>query len=485
MDLSQLDDKDIQAISEGRMQDVSQAGLNILAGKEEPGLASKALDVGLRGLDYLGGITRTALASPSGEVTKADLMSALEGKAPSSAEYLERMGLESGGSLSDILPSLYSETGEGLQLQKGGMLDPTARGTAGFAMDVAADPLTYLTFGASAVGKMGKVGKGVETALKPLSKTAEKGGKSMYKSGLKRIDFEASKYGKEPVSDLLMERGIAGGAGKIQKEMDILGDTLLKERNDILDAATKAGGTVDMDRAMRNTVERIAEIRASKDPMLQPIADALENQIKSYSALKEAPEKLITQQVPTGKTMFISPTKEVPLMETISHKIPAQPPVTPTQASGFKTSLYQSMPKSAYAEAVQTPTGKQIQKEMARGLKESTEESVGRTLGTDAQKALEKTNADLGKILTTKEKQTAEAWKEANKNLVTSVDVPLGMVNPWLLAGKKIADVAKMTGTRTYLGRAGHNLGKSKVRGPAMDILARRSIYDWLKPEGE
>jgi hypothetical protein len=59
------------------------------------------------------------------------------------------MGVPEGKALSDILPGMYSESGKGAALQKGGMFDPTTRGAAGFAADIVLDPLSYLGAGAA------------------------------------------------------------------------------------------------------------------------------------------------------------------------------------------------------------------------------------------------------------------------------------------------------------------------------------------------
>jgi hypothetical protein len=113
--------------------------------------ASSALEKAepvLKVLGYPGGLVRGAIAggleAATGRDDLVDIKDVLKGEAPSSTEVLEKLGVKEMGSLSDVLPELYSETGKGIALQKGGLFDPTTRGTLGFAADVVTDPLTYL-----------------------------------------------------------------------------------------------------------------------------------------------------------------------------------------------------------------------------------------------------------------------------------------------------------------------------------------------------
>jgi hypothetical protein len=93
------------------------------------------------------------------------------GIAPTDSEIGEKLGFGD-TALSDVLPKMYSETGEGLALKKGGLLDPTAKGTAGFVASAASDPTTYLPIGPMAKG----ITKAASTVVKPVAKLASKSG---------------------------------------------------------------------------------------------------------------------------------------------------------------------------------------------------------------------------------------------------------------------------------------------------------------------
>lgn len=79
-------------------------------------------------------------------------------------KVFERAGVPEGGALSDVLPGLFSETGEGMALQEGGLFDPTARGALGFATDVVTDPLNFVPVGAAVKGAGRLIDDGVKAA---------------------------------------------------------------------------------------------------------------------------------------------------------------------------------------------------------------------------------------------------------------------------------------------------------------------------------
>lgn len=145
-----------------------------------------------------------------------------------------------------------------------------------------------------ALGGMSEIGgQALGAGIGALSKNV---GKSIYKSGLKAIDNEAVKYGKDPVSDVLFKHGITGDASAIQKQMDELSGELLTKRNDILKQASR--GEVDIPKALAPVRARIQIIRNSKDPALQPLADQLESEVAKYMNLAGKPSEDILRELP-------------------------------------------------------------------------------------------------------------------------------------------------------------------------------------------
>lgn len=105
------------------------------------------------------------------------------GQAPTGQQIARNAGF-SDTSLSDVLPEIYSDSGEGLALQKGGWADPTASGTAGAAINVVTDPMSYLPVG-KALGVGEKLG---EVAGPPLAKGAGRVGEAL--TGVPKREIE-------------------------------------------------------------------------------------------------------------------------------------------------------------------------------------------------------------------------------------------------------------------------------------------------------
>jgi len=83
--------------------------------------------------------------------------------APSGKDIAQKLGLGE-TSLSDVFPDAYDEEGTGFRLKKGGLLDPTASGAAGTAIEMGADigNVLPLVEGAKLAGKAGlATGKGL------------------------------------------------------------------------------------------------------------------------------------------------------------------------------------------------------------------------------------------------------------------------------------------------------------------------------------
>lgn len=115
---------------------------------EALGTVAQKLEPIQKPLGYLGGLSREALTKTVVEPIVGKEIGtreqALAGEYPQFSEVLKEAGVGPGYSLSDILPAMYSETGKGIKLQKGGLFDPTARGVAGGILDVVTDPLSYI-----------------------------------------------------------------------------------------------------------------------------------------------------------------------------------------------------------------------------------------------------------------------------------------------------------------------------------------------------
>lgn len=245
------------------MEEKELAELEAKYTPQEQSLGAKALDYSMRGLDYGGGLVRTGIANVAGLaagkgniVTEEDLKNMAVGKAPTSAQYMERAGVPEGPSIN------FTKATAGM-LPFGKI---SARDVGGFVGDVATDPLTAVT-------------KGVK-ALRPGSTLAEKGGEKLFKSGLKNVDKDLLEKGKAPVSDILFERGKAGSMKSLKGEAEKAADEFMVQRDRLYQAANDAGAVVDMSAVVKNAEKEIAKLKAN--PGTRDIAEKLTDYLNKY-----------------------------------------------------------------------------------------------------------------------------------------------------------------------------------------------------------
>lgn len=276
--------------------------------EEAMSTVGKGLDATLRGLGYLAGVTRTAAAAPFlKEVTAQDVLDAINVNKPpamSGSEILSKAGAGQWGALSDAIPSAFSETGEGIKLQRGGPLDITGRGAAGFALETGLDPLTYVTLGNSALVKsLGKasgkflpaVEKGVEkfqnlaqkvpvpkALTSPIQTAAQNVGKGVYSWGFKNIDPNLEYLDRQLLSDLMRERGafgVMGNAKKLRSEAKALGEEAGKVMGEVTDTAAYYGGKVPVSDVSQDALQIARKLRQSGVKEVSSVADDIESRV--------------------------------------------------------------------------------------------------------------------------------------------------------------------------------------------------------------
>lgn len=224
-------------------------------------LIGSGLDVAGRAADYGGGLVRTGLAGSAaalsgkeGVVGEEDIKAALKGKAPLSAEYLRRLGVPEGGKLGGI----------------------TARGAAGFAADIATDPLTIVSKLVKEVPYIGK-------ALNSTNMGTQALGEAVYKSAFRKVDEKLAEKGKGKLSELLIEQGApTGGTEKIAQKVSDMTSTLGKLRQGLYDKATELGVSIDTSFPLKRAESVLQNMR--KDPGLRPAADELGQLLERYKS---------------------------------------------------------------------------------------------------------------------------------------------------------------------------------------------------------
>lgn len=394
----------------------------------------EALSGAARVLDYPGGIARTAVAGlaniPYAAATgksitqPEDIVNALKGQGPTSAQYMERAGVPEG----DVVD--YPLVGK-----------VSTRGLGGVALDIATDPLTALS-------KAGVAANGLDQAV-------EAGGKTLYKSGLKKIDQAVAEKGAQPFSDLMLENGVTGSSKSIQGASEQLLRDTKKSRDIIHEALDTAGAKVDPQIALKDAIDEATRVGAA-DPGMKSQMDLIQEKLQKY----------------------------------LDHG-----PVPVSQASEWKTNLYTAMPESAYDKfgKLKGPA-QRIEKLAAGGLKneiEASADAVAPGLGGQISQA----NQNMQTLLAARKPLKQAAKSAQSINAVTPVDAMLGgmgaavshdpLTTVGLLAAKKALDVSKTTGFRTMAGNAAMGLGQTGGVTPAANRLIMQSPWLKVKPKNQ
>jgi hypothetical protein len=427
-----------------------------------------------RTADYLGGMARAGIANDVQPIVKAvtgkDLTSPEEqlkglkmsDHFPSSDEYMKRLGIPEGGHLSDLVPGLYSETGdELLKLKKHGILDPTPRGTVGLAADIATDPLTYLgpalksLKAARPAGELAGLGeKALEVADKaanPIANTLENGGEALYKSGFKKIDRRAIERGQEPVSDFAFQQDMWGGNKSLYEQMQ----KRLKDLKSARDSAYKLGdvrnAVVDQDIAEQGARSFLTELSQ-----------------QGYGKAERA-EKLL---------------------ETLNKRPVADRPggLSLQQASDIKTSLYDALPEAAFdVNGRLTNDGKVMLQKLSEGYRKDIVEAAN-TAQAGLGDTINDFNREMGAYLNADKPTRAEIAKDSGKNLITQVKAGVAAANPKVAATMYGAQALNSPRFRTGAGLLLDKLGdlpliRDAVETGLVDPVARRMEIDSSRPK--
>lgn len=277
----------------------------------------------LKTLDYPGSVARAGLVAPAisaatGKDLGTNFMEAVKGNqsTPGTGELLKRGGVPEMGRLSNVVPG-YAEPGKGgIFPEKGGALDITGRGLIGFAGDIASDPTTYITpglkAGATALEKAGlnKTAGAARLAAEPLSSAIRGTGKGIYKSGIMPAEMEAAKYGKEPLTQNLINEGVYAfpGKGSVSEQMNTLGEKYLAQLEGRAAKSAEAGGVARMSDAVQPMLSKAKELRSIGTPELIEEARGLESRASelmnmdpkyAQTPIEKVPSKITTVDLPT------------------------------------------------------------------------------------------------------------------------------------------------------------------------------------------
>lgn len=392
--------------------------------KESKSALGTALDLGFRILDYPAGFIRTGLAEvgdafvDGNKVTGEDWKNTLYVKAPTSAELIKKLGFGNQNDTPDIL-----------------------RGTGGFALDIATDPLTYLSLGTLPVLKNAhkSVNLGLNFLSQPFRTTFQPVAKSIYKSTFNKADEVSKQFNKTPISEIAWKNNIKGTQRGINKKLNARANFLSTQADEILDKAAQAGAKTDFYGAFLDVQKNS---RKNLDNL-----DVLKNK-----SLKKG-NKLIND--------MISKASPEEILGGIDVK----------RANELKRSFYNNMPKKTYGGFAGTDAGLNHIKNISRSLKEGVETGVER-VSPSLKKSLKETNDELGGIVTAIKSLENSADIAGRKNLISEIDALSFMHSPATLGLKQTVKAGNTPFARTYGGKA---LYKSM---PYSDILLRSTMRE-------
>lgn len=207
-------------------------------------------------------------------------------QAPTGKELLAKVpgaGLLSEKPASETFPGLYSETGEGAKLQKGGILDVSPKGVAGGLVEAGLDPTSYI--GGGAASKAAK-GAGVAEKATGLTKAAAK---KVVDKGVK------------------IESKLASALTGVEPHLI---ETYIKENKSVNDLINKYGkNSTEAADAIRTQYQ--TQLRTAKNELNKKITDSLMSKGSEVVSIKDILDDLDKQSSKLNKVTKKSEIAEV------------------------------------------------------------------------------------------------------------------------------------------------------------------------------
>lgn len=391
-------------------------------------------------------------------------------------EMMERTGIPN-PSLADANP----------RIKRGSWADISLGGTA----DTLVDPALLTGVGEAALAakglpKLAMGAKVLDTVINPLSMASRGIGKGLYESTLLPLEQQGVRKGKEKISEEFYKAGVATPFNLVKKGEDIIKNKM-DQRRLIFDQAENSGGQASMKEAVAPMEARIAEIRQSKDPRMQPLADKMQNYVDEYLEIEKATPE-IAPQISTVKSNILDEAG-LPYEKTVVTPGKAAIPgkiVTPAEASSYKTSIYNTQPRGYNNVVGASDAEADLDALLAKGQLEASQNAVERALGPEAAARVENLNKSSGNILSTQPAQqtvTERAQRQANQlKEISPLDIFTGTAGAAAFGtagGALGALAAKKAGTALMLSKmpAGYlmrKLGEKRIVDRLNSLAGKR-----------
>lgn len=426
-----------------------------------------AKDVGagvLGALDYAGGLARTSagglydlgqLIAAGGDASKFKTVSApnavaraLQAKAPTTEEMLERGGVPEGpgrfwgGMAGDIL------------------LDPINLSTMGLggALKAAVKSSPWVSKAVGPLTEIGNMTRPISGTTAAMATGAESTADFAYKSALKNVDEELAQKGKEIASPLLKKYGIWGSHKGMHSDLDWLSRQFKKERDDLFLKGDVAGARVTK-KDIRSDVAKLLRKERKKARTTEAKKEVRE--LSSWINKNTFRQKSLSLEDATDEKMQIG-TK-------IKNWDAKNMPFPQDAARKFYNILQKNVEKSA----------------------NKADPGLG--------KKIKDRNKEWQVLLDTDSPLAKETRKEVRRNTWTPVDT-LTTMAAWFGAGPKAAastaaikkgtDIAKTATARTGTAKAIENLVAAPLRGATavarpLDAAGMRALQNMAIEERE
>lgn len=200
--------------------------------------------------------------------------------APRPTEMLERVGLgiPEGYHLSDVFP----------QIKRGSALDITTSSLPKAALDIAADPLTYISGPLSSAAKAARTQAGVlptltkaaNVVVNPAEEFLRYRANSLYKKAFEDVDRFAVQNNKKLLpSTLLKESKFSGDMTQAVEKIRDLNDEAGLRIGKIYDQASEAGAKVNLLESLKPAMEFASELRKKLTPEASQLAQQIDDRV--------------------------------------------------------------------------------------------------------------------------------------------------------------------------------------------------------------
>jgi len=396
--------------------------------------------------DYGGGLIRTAGAAGAGAVAGAlgappaqpigtveDFQQALIGEAPTSAQYMERAGVEEGISIN--LPKLGRVS---------------QRDVSGFAADLATDPFTALAKLTKTTPIMTKFLRKPSPILdritavlaNPGGTVANTLGEEAYKRSFSKLGEKIGQERARGVAKQLIKEGAPVGAKAVQEAAERLSVDMGNIRQGFYDYADQLGVTIDLKKSgtFGRSEALLNKWMTQADPATAPLVGDLYDLLNSY------------------KDRGVAKLSDV---------------------SAFKTQLYHGLPKSAFQNNRVVGIADQFKNALADDMRRSIVRAgeVGeRGLG----KSIDKLNEVWGPIIEAQGPLAKQALIEGRSSAlgaqIDAIAVASGNVAPAI--ARKAMEFAQTPYAKRAVGKALMRAGESGF----VDALTRRALARQAAP---